>query len=226
MPEIKKCILLVEDNEKILQGNKRMLERRNYKVATASTLQQAQDILSQVNPDCIVLDIMLPDGSGLDFMQQLRTEKNSTIPILLLTGLAEQSDIVKGFSYGGDDYLVKPYDFQVLIARVQALLRRYEQVPDKVVVDRLSLDIVACVATLDDIDLLLTQKEFAMLLTFCQNKDRYVNGEYLYEKVWKLPLQSNSTALHNTIRRLRSKLVGSDYCITWSRGEGYCFERE
>ena len=219
-----KRILLVEDNEQIMQGNERMLKRRGYEVITALTLAQARIAICAQMPDLFVLDIMLPDGSGLDFMAELR--KYSQTPILLLTGLTTPEDIVRGLTAGGDDYLAKPYDFGVLLARVEALLRRAQQVPEYIHKGRLRLDVTADVATLDGDDLLLSQKEFSLLLIFLQNEERFISAEYLYEKVWKQPMTVDSNALRSTLKRLRVKLEGSGYRITLSRGEGYQFEKE
>lgn len=219
-----KRILLVEDNEQIMQGNERMLKRRGYEVITALTLAQARIAICAQMPDLFVLDIMLPDGSGLDFMAELR--KYSQTPILLLTGLTTPEDIVRGLTAGGDDYLAKPYDFGVLLARVEALLRRAQQVPEYIHKGRLRLDVTADVATLDGDDLLLSQKEFSLLLIFLQNEERFISAEYLYEKVWKQAMAGNSNTLKTTINRLREKIKSSGYRIAWSRGEGYCFESE
>lgn len=207
-----------------MQGNERMLKRRGYEVITALTLAQARIAICAQMPDLFVLDIMLPDGSGLDFMAELR--KYSQTPILLLTGLTTPEDIVRGLTAGGDDYLAKPYDFGVLLARVEALLRRAQQVPEYIHKGRLRLDVTADVATLDGDDLLLSQKEFSLLLIFLQNEERFISAEYLYEKVWKQAMAGNSNTLKTTINRLREKIKSSGYRIAWSRGEGYCFESE
>lgn len=175
-------------------------------------------------PDLIVLDIMLPDGSGLDFIAQLR--RYSRVPVLLLTGLTTPEDVVRGLRLGGDDYLAKPYDFGVLLARVEALLRRAEQIPEKLTRDRLSLDVAAGTAALDGADLLLTQKEFALLLLFAQNEGRFIRAEYLYEKVWNQPMAGDSQVFRKTLHNLRRKIEGGGWQVEWSRGEGYCFERE
>lgn len=219
-----KRILLVEDNEQIMRGNERMLTRRGYEVISAPTLSEARNAIQAQMPDLFVLDIMLPDGSGLDFMAELR--RHSQAPVLLLTGLTTTEDIVRGLSQGGDDYLAKPYDFGVLLARVEALLRRAENVPEKLVRGRLCLDVTADVAILDGADLLLSQKEFALLLIFVQNGERFISAEYLYEKVWKQPMAGNSNTLKTTINRLREKIKSCGYRIEWFRGEGYCFEEE
>lgn len=217
-------ILLVEDNEQILYGNKRMLKRRGYNVMTALTLKEARACMRKAEPSVIVLDIMLPDGSGLDFMCELRQESN--IPVLLLTGLTTPGDIIRGLSGGGDDYLTKPYDFGVLLARIEALLRRAECVPDILQKGVLKLDVMAHQALLEDKDLLLTQKDFALLLLFTQNEGKVVRAEYLYEKVWKAPMHGNTQAIKSAISRLRKKLDGSGYTISSLRNEGYLFEIE
>ena len=219
-----KRILLVEDNEQIMLGNERMLKRRGYEVIPALTLAEARIAMCAQMPDLFVLDIMLPDGNGLDFMAELR--KVSRTPVLLLTGLTTPEDIVRGLTAGGDDYLAKPYDFGVLLARVEALLRRAQQVPERIQKGRLILDVTADVATLDGTDLMLSQKEFSLLLIFVQNEERYISAEYLYEKVWKQAMAGNSNTLKTTINRLREKIKSSGYRIAWSRGEGYCFESE
>ena len=207
-----------------MRGNERMLLRRGYEVISALTLAQARSAIQAQMPDLFVLDIMLPDGSGLDFMAELR--RHSQAPVLLLTGLTTTEDVVRGLSQGGDDYLAKPYDFGVLLARVEALLRRAEQIPEKLTRDRLSLDVAVGVATLDGADLLLTQKEFALLLIFMQNAGRFISAEYLYEKAWKAPLSGDNQALKKTIHRLREKITGGGWRIEWSRGEGYSFKKE
>ena len=219
-----KMILLVEDNAQILRGNERLLIRRGYEVVTALTLKDARKALEARMPGLIVLDIMLPDGSGLDFIAQLR--QTSRTPVLLLTGLTTPEDVVRGLRAGGDDYLTKPYDFGVLLARVAALLRRAEQVPEKLTRDRLSLDVAAGAATLDGTDLLLTQKEFALLLIFTQNEGRFISAEYLYEKVWSQPMAGDSQAFRKALHNLRRKIEGSGWQVEWSRGEGYCFQQE
>ena len=216
-----KRILLIEDNEQILRGNKQLLEWEGYEVSTAETLNEARSILSSKELDLIVLDLMLPDGNGLDFIRELRNSKNYIVPILILTGLNTNADIVRGLSTGGDDYLTKPYDFPVLLARIAAIIRRAERVPEAIAKDGLSLNLTSNVASLNGKNLLLAQKEFALLLIFFQNEERYISADYLYEKVWQAPMTGDSQALKSAISRLREKLKGSSFNIIWVRGEGY-----
>lgn len=217
-------ILLVEDNEQVLYGNKRMLKRRGYDVMTALSLKEARERIIEQRPDAIILDIMLPDGSGLDFIHEVR--QTSHIPILLLTGLATSEDIVRGLSEGGDDYLTKPYDFDVLLARITALLRRAKQLPEMITKRNLKLDVISGQAYCGEINLLLTQRDFLLLLLFVQNEDKIMSVEYLYEKIWKSPLSSDTQAIKSAVSRLRKKLNGTGYTISAQRYKGYIFERE
>lgn len=201
-------ILLVEDNEKILRGNERMFRWEGYDTA-AATLREARALLEQDRPDAIVLDVMLPDGSGLDLMAELRAGSHAGIPVLLLTGMTAPEDIVRGLDRGGDDYLTKPYDFAVLLAHTEALLRRAQRVPEALALDGLTLNVAGGKAALDGRDLLLTQKEFALLLLFVQNPERYIDGEYLYEQVWTAPLASDSNALKSASACAPSSLAAA-----------------
>jgi len=216
-------ILLVEDNEHILHGNERMLKRRGYAVAIALTLTEARLHLEKRKPDVIVLDIMMPDGNGLDFMRELRRESN--VPILLLTGLTTPEDVVRGLNKGADDYLAKPYDFGVLLARIEALQRRAEHIPTTLAKGVLKLDIIANRAFLNDSDLLLSPKEFALLLLMAQNEDRLLSAEYLCEAIWKQHLSEDNSAVKTSISRLRSKL-GDNFSIENDKLKGgYVFRQ-
>jgi len=217
-------LLLIEDNHRIQLANKDMLELLGYEVSLAMSLAEARACLLVQTPDVVVLDIMLPDGSGLDFLRELHQKSN--LPVLMLTALGTSEDTVRGLSLGADDYLAKPYAYPVLAARVEALLRRAEQIPEKLTRGRLSLDVASSVATLDGTDLLLTQKEFALLLIFTQNEERFISAEFLYEKAWNQPMVGNSQALKKTVFNLRKKIENSGWRIEWSRGEGDCFEQE
>jgi DNA-binding response OmpR family regulator len=203
-------ILLVEDNVNILWGNERMLRLEGYDVMCAPLLSQAKACMEKRTPDVIVLDIMLPDGSGLDFLRQLR--QDSEIPVLLLTGLSTNPDIISGLEAGGDDYLIKPYDFEVLLARLGVLLRRSKRTTKVVSWDSLKLEILSGRAYLHEEDLLLSPKEFAVLLMLAENMGKPVSAKHICEDVWKREYSKSDTAMKTIISRLRSK-IESDYSI-------------
>jgi DNA-binding response OmpR family regulator len=213
-------ILLIEDNEQILRGNERMLKKRGYQTMIATTLAEARERMAQSMPAAIVLDIMLPDGNGLDFMRELR--ETSGVPVLLLTGLTTPQDIVRGLDDGGDDYLTKPYDFSVLLAHIEAMLRRASHVPERLVKGSLTLDIRSGCAMLGGMDMLLPPKEFAVLLLLLEKEGQILSKDYIYETIWKQsPDAGVGSIVKNVISRLRRKL-GEEFVIENDREtDGY-----
>ncbi|MCL2013499.1 MAG: response regulator transcription factor [Oscillospiraceae bacterium] len=216
-------ILLVEDSKKVQNYNKKMLERSGFTVEVALTLGSAKELLSRETPAAIILDVGMPDGSGLDFLREFR--RTSKIPVLLLTGYSETKDIVKGFKRGCDDYLTKPYTFEVLLVRLRHLLEHAEQIPETITRGLLTLHLMPRKAVVNGTDLLLTPKDFAMLQFFVQNEERLLAAEYIYEKVWGQGIGEDSQALTNAVSRLRKKLCGCGYTISVEYGSGYRFER-
>jgi DNA-binding response OmpR family regulator len=213
-------ILLIEDDREIQENNKDLLESSgNYVVRTVMNLAKAREQISKEIPDIIVLDIILPDGNGLDFIKEI-----NDIPVLLLTALGETNDIVKGLNAGGDDYLTKPYDDYVLLARIESLLRRTEsRVPKTLTKGNLSLDTIARRAYIDNNNLQLTHKEFACLLLLAQNEGHIISANAIYEQIWKQKLENDKNTLKATISTLRKKIEPSGYAITVSREQGYTF---
>ena len=218
-----KAILLAEDDKKVQSFNKRLLAGEGFAVQTAMTLADARGILEQQAIDAMILDIGMPDGNGLDFLRELR--QTSRIPVLMLTGYGETSDVIKGFESGCDDYLRKPYTFEELLARLKRLLYRAEQLPETVTRGALTLNILAKEAFLNGADLMLTPKDFALLQYFVQNEGRTLDRDVVYEKVWGRPMAGDSQALGSAVSRLRKKLTGCGYTISGGYGNSYCFER-
>ena len=225
--DTKAIILLVEDNIAILEANRRILSKAGYKIHAAKTLTEARNALREAPPDAIVLDILLPDGNGLDFIAEIR--KMTTAPVLLLTSLTEKEERLEGLRAGGDDYITKPYDMEELRERVAAFLRRdamLRRTEPSVTLGSLELNVVSSKAFLDDKDLLLTQKEFALLLLLVQNESAVMQANTIYEKVWNQPMLEDTNAIKIAVSRLRKKLEKTEFCIKNLRGEGYRFERK
>ena len=217
-------ILLVEDNEAIQQLNKEMLEEESgYTVSLAMNIAEARASIAQSTPHLIVLDIMLPDGSGLDFLKALR-QSGSDIPVLLLTALSESSDEVTGIREGGDDYVAKPYDSEVLLVRIEKLLnqqqRTDERVKDAVEQTKSAADIVTYGAlTVNNItqraklhnqDANLTPKEFSLLAFFLKNMDKKMTPEEIYKGVWGQDSINSAGAIKVHISAIRKKLKMDD----------------
>jgi len=119
-------LLMVEDEPIVQKNNKMILERRGYQLRQAYTLEEARKMIAEEPPRAIILDIQLPDGNGLDLLQEVRSR--SAIPVLVLTAMGTPKDIIKGLEAGGDDYLTKPHDLPTFLKRVETLLRRAELV--------------------------------------------------------------------------------------------------
>ena len=217
-----KTILLVEDNPKVMRNNITILKSRGAAVLSAENLAEARSVLTEENPDAAVIDIMLPDGSGLDLLREIRAA--SALPVLLLTAKGQSQDVVTGLSLGADDYLAKPYDLNVFTARLDALLRRAQTVTENIAVGLLRFDLLSNQASYGGKDLLLTQKEFALLLLLTQNEKKTLPFEYLFEKIWGQPLNGDTSALRLQMSNLKKKLsaVTDDIVIETTRGEGYC----
>jgi len=219
-----RTILVVDNDRMILRNNKIKLKHIGYNVLTAATVAQAKEQLASMAPDAIVLDIMLPDGTGLDLLSELR-EAGSEIPVLLLTARNKSSDVARGLRLGANDYLSKPFEYDELFARIETMFRNLDLIPETIVKGQLTLKPMPMIAMINGDDMLLAQKEFALLLLFIKYETRIMSPEYLYEQIWGRPMSENSRALENAVSRLRKKLKGSGYTITTEYGNGYHFER-
>jgi len=217
-----RLILLIEDNEKVQDYNKQMLEAKGFNINTAITLAEAWESVKQEPPDAVVLDIGLPDGSGLDFLREFRQSSNT--PVLLLTGYGKDEDVILGFECGCSDYLTKPYAFGVLLVRLNNLLKNAERVQETITKGALSIDTVARRAYLNGTDLNLKTKQFGLLYTLVQHEGQTVGTAQLYQTVWGQPMGKDNGAIRRAVSDLRGKIEGAGYSITSERGEGYCFE--
>jgi len=218
-------ILLIEDDVDLSAANRRALELRRYTVYAALTLDEAKVWLTEVEPDIILLDVMLPDGDGFSFCEEIRGKTQAHI--LFLTAKAEHVDMVKGLSAGGDDYITKPFHAEELLARVEAVMRRRRiGVPtERITRGPLTLDLFSHRALLHGEDLRLAKKEFDILFLLLQNEGKHLNGPEIYEKVWGRPITEDNQAVQSAISRCRRKIEPAGYSISISRGKGYMFEK-
>lgn len=218
---MKRTILMIEDDPNITRINRTVLTKRGYRVLEAETLECGRKILKREIPDLVILDIILPDGSGLDFCEEIR-EKNH-IPILFLTALVEDQDIVNGFDRGGDDYLPKPYAPNVLAARVEGLLRRagYAETFAR---GAITLDVVKHQACVNGERAALTPIQFSLLLYLIRHEGRVMPPERLYKEVWGQPMSGDDNALKTAVSHVRKKIRPAGFQIAFVRGSGYRFE--
>lgn len=217
-------ILLVEDNPHIRKINTQVLTQRGYDLLQTDTVAGCRELMRWNPVDLVVMDIMLPDGSGLELCREIKSRFH--IPVLFLTALGENKEIVEGLRAGGDDYLTKPYDLEVLVARVEARLRSHAESRRYVCYGCLRLDTVSLCGYLGDRDMLLTQKEFAVLLILARSAGREVDSSQL-RQVWGDDADGDNQALWTLISRLRKKLNSekSRLEILSRRGGGYLLEQ-
>jgi len=221
---MKATILLVEDNKDIMTINRETLKMEGFRVMEARTVAEARACVKEERPDLIVLDISLPDGNGLALCEELRG--GNDIPIMFLTALGTKQDIITGFQVGGDDYLPKPYDTEVLVMRVKSLLRRAKQIPDVVSYGPIQVNMSSAKVYINGEEVSLQQKELKLLVQFVQQPSQVLSVDKLYEKVWGQRMLGQDNALKVAISKLRAKLQTAGYTISSSRGEGYYLEKE
>ena len=218
-------ILLVEDNPHIMKINAEALSMYGYEILRAATAAECRDAMRWHPVDLVVLDIMLPDGNGVELCRELKERYH--VPILFLSALGDNRDVVEGLRAGGDDYLAKPYDLEVLAARIEARLRQERTKSRYISYGNLRLDTLSGCGYLDDTDLLLTQKEFAVLRLLVHHAGETVSKQKVLREVWNMDTEDDNRALWTLISRLRRKLNSekSRLEISSKRGDGYTLEQ-
>jgi len=217
-------ILVAEDDEQVRRSVDRALRFEGYAVTTAADGEAALDAADRDHPDAIVLDVMMPKLDGLEVCRTLRTRGNRT-PVLMLTARAAVSDRVAGLDAGADDYLVKPYALEELLARLRALLRRTE--PESPTATLRFADVVvdpaARTATRGERDLDLTKTEFDLLELLVRNAGLVMARDVIYERIWGYDFETTSNPLDVYVGYLRRKLEsdGEPRLVQTVRGIGY-----
>ena len=205
----RRTVLLVEDEESITAPLTAALAREGFETAVAATAADALDLAARREPDVVLLDLMLPDGSGFDVCRELR--RTSRVPIIIVTARAEEPDRIVGLELGADDYVVKPFSARELAARIRAVLRRAEQptgptADDLLRVGPLVVDVARRAASLDGKQLELSRKEFDLLALLARESGRVVSRERLLEEVWATSWFGSTKTLDVHVSGLRRKL--------------------
>jgi len=218
---------MVEDETDILSLNKQHFEQQGYEVDAARTLGEARAKLWERPPDLVLLDVQMPDGSGYDFCAEIR--KMTSTPIIYLTGMGSDDNIVKGLTEGGDDYIVKPYRLDVLSARVMAMLRRQGlSGAGRIEVPPLAIDLRSGKVTLGGVEVPLTQKELQLLAYLVSNIGQAFSAEQLYSAVWDeiAGVYQNTVRMHiSNIKRKLKLDDGSPFEIALTGDRRYMFSR-
>ena len=218
-------ILVVEDEKRIADFLTRGLEGAGYAVDTALRGALAIEFLHSAEYDLVILDLMLPDMDGLDVLSKIRNRKAGP-PVLILSARGGLDDRVKGLEQGADDYLIKPFAFVELLARVRALLRRGQAVPEKLQVADLSLDSIRRRVWRSGEPIELAPKEFGILEYMMRNKGRPLSRTMIVEHVWDMDYDGLTNIVDVYIRHLRSKIDDRwpVKLIQTVRGIGYMIE--
>jgi two-component system copper resistance phosphate regulon response regulator CusR len=199
-------ILVVEDETKVARFLKKGLEEAAYSVDLAETGSAAEMLVGENTYDLVVLDVMLPDQNGLDTARHLRRDGYSG-PILMLTALGGTKDKVRGLDAGADDYLAKPFDFEELLARVRALLRRRQASATTTLrFADLEMDLITRRVMRAGKEITLTAKEFALLEYFLRNPNRPISRTSISEHVWDVHFDPGSNVIDVYVNTLRKKV--------------------
>jgi len=201
-------ILIVEDEPRVASFIKEGLEEQEYQTVVAYDGLSGEKAALEEEIDLVLLDLILPGKSGIDVCRTVK-EKKPHLPILMLTAMSTTVDKVKGFDAGADDYLVKPFDFPELLARIRSLLkRRTSAIPqqESLRVANLELDLLRKVAIRGEQVIELTAKEFALLEFFMRNKGRVVSRADISEKVWDITYDTGTNIVEVYVNILRKKI--------------------
>ena len=201
------AILIVDDEQKMCEFVALFLRSSRYTVFEAADGRTALNILSKETIDLIVLDIMLPDISGFDLCSQIRVK--SSVPIIFLTALADEEYQMIGYRVEGDDYITKPFNASILLAKIQRILQRCAPSnarSDTLAFRGIKLEISSRRVTLDGKPLQLTPKEFDLLLALMQNRGKVLTRTFLLETIWGYSFAGDSRVVDSHIKKLRSKV--------------------
>lgn len=214
-------ILVVEDSADILSVLKRGLERRGYEVVACADGRSALRSFSRSLPDLVILDLLLPDVDGIDLCYQL--QEHHETPIVMLTARDSVSDRVEGLRAGADDYVVKPFAMEELVARIEAVLRRRPASPNEITYEDLAIDVEGHQVLRGGQALPLTPKEFQLLEVFVRRPNRVFTREFLMSLLWPQSDFVDDNLLDAHIANLRHKLEapGGRRLLQTVRGVGF-----
>lgn len=222
-------ILVIEDEVGMLHTITAYFAKSGYVCEVASTFSEAEEKINLYEYDCIILDITLPDGNGLDILEQLKKKKTKA-GIIILSAKNSLDDRVRGLVLGADDYLPKPFHLTELNARVMAITRRLKfEGNNEMSIGNIHLDLDTQKIYINDVELVLKKKEYELLLFFVSNKTRIISKSSLAEHIWgdHADRLNSFDFLYSQIKNLRKRLneYKSEYNIEAIYGIGYKFEK-
>lgn len=221
-------LLIVEDEKDLLESIAEGLRLSGYAVDTAVDGAEAEDLFWSETYDLIVLDINLPKIDGFTLLKEIR-EEDKQVNVIMLTARTQVADRVKGLDLGANDYLIKPFHFDELEARIRSLLRRKQVVEDKIIhYKNLSFDTGTKILTVNGDVIKLTAKELGIFEYLILNQSRYISAEELMEHVWDMNVSdvSNAVRVHMSALRRKIKEALGENIIRNEIGRGYVIDRE
>ncbi len=220
-------ILVTEDDADILELITYSLETEGFKVYSAKTGEDALSILSDESVDLAVLDVMLPDMSGIELCRKIkREERLETIPVLFVTAKDEETDKLIGFKVGADDYLTKPFSPKELVARVKALVKRSKGGKDSFTFQGLEIFFDRHVVEIDTQRINLTPREFMVLKVLIEGQRKTIPRSTLLERAWGMDSKAGQRSVDVTVTRLREKIKPYGKCIRTVTGFGYQWDAD
>lgn len=221
-------ILLIEDDKKIVAALSKGLKEESFAVDVANNGLEGEELAAANDYDIIILDIMLPKQDGWKTCENLR-KNNISVPVLMLTALGDVEDKIKGLNTGADDYLVKPFHFGELLARIRSLIRRTSEVKSTLIeLYDLKLDLNTHKAFREGKEIYLTSKEFALLELFMSRPDKILSRSEISEHLWDMNFDPKSNVIDSFVKYLRQK-VDKNFAeprIHTVRGAGYIFSQK
>ena len=218
-------ILVVDDESRMRKLVKDFLTKKNFQVLEAGNGEEAMDIFyEEKDIALIILDVMMPKMDGWEVCREIR--KNSKVPIIMLTARSDERDELLGFDLGVDEYISKPFSPKILVARVEAILRRTGQnIPDDVIsAGGMVIDKAAHLATVDGKPMELSFKEFELLTYFLENQGIALSREKILNSVWNYDYFGDARTIDTHVKKLRSKMGDKGEYIKTVWGMGYKFE--
>ncbi|MGB0683024.1 MAG: response regulator [Magnetovibrionaceae bacterium] len=221
-------VLLVEDNERLVDAMRKGMEREGFALDAFETVEDGEAALSTVRYDAVVLDLGLPDGDGLTLLKNLRAQGAAT-PVLILTARDSVEDRVKGLDCGADDYLLKPFAFEELVARLRALLRRPGGVLGSTLqAGNVSFDTSAREVRVEDRPIAISRREMGVLEQLMRRHGRVVPKDILEDSLYGFEEEVSSNSVEVHISRLRKRLgnAGASVSVHTLRGVGYLLSED
>ncbi len=218
-------ILVVDDEERLRKIVRDFLVNSKYSVVEAKDGEEALEVFYKNHDiDLVILDIMMPKIDGYGVLREIR--QNSQIPVIMLSAKSEEKDELLGFKYGVDEYITKPFSPRVLVARVQALLKRTSRNEESEIISDggIVLDKIAHRVLIDDKDIELSFKEFELLAFFMENKGIALSREKILNSVWNYDYYGDARTIDTHVKKLRAKIGDKGDYIKTIWGMGYKFE--